>query len=79
MAVALAALSNSAPCSTELQDLLHREKEMKAHKRAVVKLIRKEKRKEKQLQKRISRLDTADILRFLARKLSQPSAEAASQ
>ena len=75
--LALAALRNSAPSSTELQDLLHQEKEVKARKRAVSKLIKKQKRKEKQLHKRMNTLEPKDILRFLAQKLSQPSADAA--
>ena len=79
MAHALAALSNSAPSSTELQDLLRREQEMKERKRAVSKLIKKERRKEKQLQKRMSKLSPTEILRFLAHKLSQSSADAPAQ
>ena len=75
--LALAALRNSAPSSTELQDLLHQEKEVKARKRAVSKLIKKQKRKDKQLHKRMNKLEVTDVLRFLARKLSQPSADVA--
>ena len=77
VALALAALCNSVQSSSELQNLLLQEKDMKIQKRAVAKQIKKERRKEKQLRKSMSKLDAKDVLQFLARKLSQHSGDGA--
>ena len=72
ISVALAALTGSAPSVSVLESLTSQEKDQKAQRRHVQKLIKKEKRRLKNLGKRLNKVDPAEVLLYLQGRLAAP-------